>query len=417
MSTSAETDIHTFDFWSRPWKERDETFTALRRESPLRYSPPAESLLMPPDEDTEGFWSLFRHADQVRVSRDPRTFCSGEGVFMEDFPEIVREASLSFIVADAPRHTQLRGIVQKAFSARNVAKLYADASQVARELVAEIAPLGEGDFSKLFARQLPGRIFANFFALPPGDLRDEAMHCAEMMAAWADPEELGDQEPIELFGNAAMRLNEIALDLTEERRAKPGDDLLTWVVQAEFEGERLDDWEIGSFFSLLAAAANDTTRHSLAHALLAFERNPDQRALFLEDMEGRMDSTIDEILRWASPLMHMRRTATVDTEIAGQPIKAGEKIVLWYCSGNRDEDVFEDPFRFKITRTPNKHLSFGGGGPHFCLGSNLAKQTIRAALREIYTQMPDIQVGEPEFLVANFVHGIKRLPATWTPPA
>lgn len=417
MSTPLATDIHTFDFWARPWAERDEVFTALRNGTAIRYDPPAESLLMPPEDNDAGFWSVFRHADIVRISRDPKTFCSGEGVFMEDFPEIVREASLSFIVADAPRHTQLRGIVQRAFSARNVEKLYADASTVASELVAEIAPRGECDFSKDFARQLPGRLFANFFGIPPGDLRDEAMHCAEMMAAWSDPEELGDMEPIELFGNAAMRLNEIALELTEERRAQPGDDLLTWVVEAEFEGERLDDWEIGSFFSLLAAAANDTTRHSLSHAMLAFQQHPDQRALLLEDLEGRLPRTIEEILRWASPLMHMRRTATLDTEIAGQEIKAGDKVVLWYCSGNRDERAFDRPFTFDILRDTNKHLSFGGGGPHFCLGSNLAKQTIKAALLELYTQIPDIEVGEPEFLVANFVHGIKRLPATWTPPS
>jgi cytochrome P450 len=417
MSTPIATDIHTFDFWGRPWAERDETFRTLRAESPLRWSPPAESLLLPPDEDTAGFWSLFRHADIVKVSRDSKTFSSAEGVFMEDFPEIVREASLSFIVADAPRHTQLRGIVQRAFSARNVAKLEAESTRVAKELVDEMAPLGEGDVCDLLSRQLPGRIFASFFGVPPGDLRDEVMHNAEMMAAWSDPEELGDLEPIELFGNAAMRLNDIALELTEERRDKPGDDLLTWVIEAEFEGQRLEDWEIGSFFSLLAAAANDTTRHTVSHALLAFEQHPDQRALLLEDLPGRTGSTIDEVLRWASPLMHMRRTATEDTEIAGQEIKAGEKVVLWYCSGNRDEEVFEDPYDFRVLRTPNRHLGFGGGGPHFCLGSNLAKQTLRAALLEVYTRMPDITVGEPEFLIANFVHGIKRLPGRWTPAA
>jgi cytochrome P450 len=415
MSTPTATGLHTFAFWERPQAERDAVFTELRRETAIRHYPPAESLLLPPDENTEGFWSVFRHADIVKASRDPATFCSGEGIFMEDFPEVVRQASLSFIVTDAPRHTQLRGIVQRAFSARNVEKLYADATKVAKELVGELAPRGECDFSRDFARQLPGRLFANFFGVPPGDLRDEAMHCAEMMAAWSDPEELGDKEPIELFGDAAMRLNEIALELTEQRRAKPGDDLLTWVIEAELDGERLDDWEIGSFFSLLAAAANDTSRHSMAHAMLAFQRHPDQRALLLEDLHGRIDSTVDEVLRWATPLLHMRRTATRDTEIAGQEIKAGEKVVLWYCSGNRDETVFDDPFRFDILRSPNKHLSFGGGGPHYCLGSNLAKQTLRAALLELYTRMPDIEVGEPEFLVANFVHGIKRLPATWTP--
>lgn len=413
--TPIATDINTFDFWGRPWAERDEAFRVLRNESPIKRYPPAESLLVPPEMNTEGFWAVFRHEDIVRISRNAQVFSSAEGIFMEDFPEVVREGSLSFIVSDAPRHTQLRGIVQKAFSARNVRKLEEESSRVASALVEEMAPLGGGDVCDLLSRQLPGRIFANFFGVPPGDLRDEVMHCAEMMAAWSDPEELGDKEPIELFGDAAFRLNEIALELTEARRGKPRDDLLTWVIEAEFEGQRLEDWEIGSFFSLLAAAANDTTRHSVTHALLAFEQNPDQKALLLEDLHGRVDSTVEEVLRWATPLMHMRRTTTQDTEIAGQQVRGGEKVVLWYCSGNRDERVFEDPYSFRILREPNKHLGFGGGGPHFCLGSNLAKQTLRAALLEVYARMPDITVGEPEFLVANFVHGIKRLPATWTP--
>lgn len=417
MATAPPADIHTFDFWARPWAERNATFSRLRDEAPVQWSPPAESVLLPPTENTAGFWSVFRQEDIVKVSRNARVFSSAEGVFMEDFPKEVRDASLSFIVQDAPRHTQLRGIVVKAFSARNMAKLESEATVVATELMDEVGPLGEGDFGKLYARQLPGRLFANFFGVPAGELRDEVMHCAEMMASWSDPDELGGLAPIEAFGGAAMRLNQIAHQLTAERRDDLGDDLLSWVISAEFDGERLTDAEIGSFFSLLAAAANDTTRHTLSHGMLALQQNPDQRALLMEDLEGRLDSTVDEIMRYATPLIHMRRTATEDTEIAGQPIAKGDKVVIWYTSGNRDGRVFDAPDEFRILRSPNKHLGFGGGGPHFCLGSNLAKATLRAALLQIHTRIPDITFGESEFLVANFVHGIKSLPATWTPTA
>lgn len=418
MSTAPlDTDIHTFAFWGRPWADRDETFRHLRATAPIMWCPPAESLLLPPDENTAGFWSVFRHADIRTISRNPKVFSSYEGIFMEDFPEVVSQGALSFIVLDAPRHTQLRSIVQVAFSPRHIARIESDIRDIARTLVDHMVTVDGGDICALLSKPLPGKIFASFFGVPDGALADEVIQNAEHMAAWSDPEELGDLEPIELFGNAAFRLNDIALELTAVRREQPGDDLLTWVIQAEHEGQQLEDWEIGSFFSLLAAAANDTTRHTISHALLAFEQHPEQKAYLLEDLEGRIDNAVEEVLRWATPLMHMRRTALVDTEIAGQEIKAGDKVVMWYCSGNRDEEVFERPYEFDITREPNRHLSFGGGGIHFCLGSNLAKQTIRAALLEIYGRLPDISVGEPEFLVANFVHGIKRLPGSWTPTA
>lgn len=416
-STPVKTDINTFDFWARPWAERDEAFRQLRETEPVKWFPPAESLLVPPELNQKGFWSVFRHADIQKVSRNPEVFISGEGVFMEDFPPEVREASLSFIVTDAPRHTQLRGIVQVAFSPRHIRQLESEIRGVARDLVDTMVKLDGGEVCELLAGKLPGVLFASFFGIPPGDLRDEVMHYSDHMGAWSDPETLGDLQPIELFGNAATRLAQIAIELTAERRANPGDDLLSWVIQAEFEGKKLTDLEIGSFFALLAAAAHDTTRQSIAHALWAFEQNEDQKELLLEDLEGRVDLAIEEVLRWATPLMHMRRTAATDTEIAGQPIAAGDKVVIWYTSGNRDEEVFEDPFEFRILRDPNRHLSFGGGGPHFCIGNSLARHTLRAALLEVYGRLPDIKVSEPEYLLANFVHGIKRLNATWTPSA
>lgn len=186
-------------------------------------------------------------------------------------------------------------------------------------------------------------------------------------------------------------------------------------IEAEFEGERMTDDEIGAFFVLLAVAANDTTRHASAGAIHAFTRFPEQRELLMADIGGRADGAVEEIVRWVSPLIHMRRTALADIEVRGQQIRAGEKVVLWYCSGNRDEEHWGNPFAFDILRSPNRHQGFGGGGPHYCLGAALARTMLRAVLHEVYTRIPNIQAPEPDFLVANFINGINALPAEWTP--
>jgi cytochrome P450 len=192
--------------------------------------------------------------------------------------------------------------------------------------------------------------------------------------------------------------------------------MVSWLVQAEIDGRQLEDYEISSFFVMLSGAANDTTGHAIAHSLLELQRNPEQKAWLLEDFEGRIDTAVDELLRWRSPLVHFRRTATEDYELGGRTIKAGDKVVLWYDSGNHDADVFSDPDRLDLSRKPNRHLSFGGGGVHYCLGQALGKALLRAALREVYTQLPDILIGEPEEGLSNLFNHMNKLPATWTPP-
>jgi cytochrome P450 len=233
--------------------------------------------------------------------------------------------------------------------------------------------------------------------------------------SWPDEETVGEAGPAAFMGEIIGTLSRTALELAQERREQPGDDLMTWLVQAEWEGETLTDEEIRNFFVLLPIAANDTTRHSSAQAIYAFSRYPAQRALLTEDLQGRVDGAVEEVLRWATPLMHMRRNLTQDTVVRGREMKAGDKVVLWYRSGNQDEEVFEDPRTLNILRKRNQHLAFGGGGPHYCLGNALARHMLRSLLVEIYSRIPDIDAPEPEFLAGNFVNGIKRLPATWTP--
>ena len=396
-------------------EERDEAFATLRRENPVPWSRPAESDLLPPELNTKGFWSLTKMKDIREASRHPEVFSSAQGITMEDFAPEAVEIAQSFIAMDAPRHTQLRGITTEAFKPKNVRRLESWIRGHAHDLVGEMAHLGEGDFVQLVSVKLPGRIFGSFFGLPEGELRDKAVMAAQRLVGWTDPEVRGDKTELELFMGAVMDLHEVAAELIPQRRANPGDDLLTWMVQAEFDGKKMTDDELRAFFVLMGVASNDTTRHASAHAIAALSKFPDQRALLAEDVPGRIDTAVEEVLRWGSPLLHMRRTATQDITVRDSEIKAGDKVVLWYYSGNRDEDVFEDPHTLNILRNPNPHIAFGGGGPHFCLGAALARTMLRALLTEVYTRIPDISAPEPNFALANFINGINSLPATWTP--
>ncbi|XTP34717.1 cytochrome P450 [Mycobacterium sp. TJFP1] len=415
VPTHRDIDLSDRNFWARPHEERDAAFAVLRRENPVPWSRPADSDLLPPEQNLKGFWSLTKHEDIRYASRHPEIFSSAEGITVEDFPVEIRMMSQSFIAMDAPRHTQLRGITLDAFKPRNMLRLQDWIQGHARDLISEISHLGEGDFVDLVSVKLPGRIFGSFFGLPPGELHEKTINAAQRTLGWTDPEVRGDLTAVELFVGAVMDLHETVTTLLPERRANPGDDLLLWMVQAEFDGEKMTDDELKAFFTLLAVAANDTTRHASAHAILAFSQFPDQRDLLVADVEGRVDTAVEEVLRWASPLVHMRRTAVQDVTLRGSEIKAGDKVVLWYSSANRDEDIFEDPFKFDIARNPNPHIAFGGGGPHFCLGAALARTMLRSLLTEVYTRIPDISAPEPRYQVANFINGINSLPATWTP--
>ena len=418
-SAPSHLDISGFEFWRNlTFDQREATFAELRRTAPISWHRPLESHLLEPDDAQPGFWGVNTHDLIQKISRNTSSFSSAKGIFMEDFPDVVTQGSLSFIVTDPPRHKELRGIVWSAFTPGNIKKLEDDIRRQTREVVDEIAPLGEADLAVTLCKQLPGRLFANLFGVPPGDLREEVMHCAESMASWSDEEMRGGKEAIELYGDAAFRLNDIALELVAERRDKPQDDLLTWVCQAQTEDGTLEDWEVGSFFSLLSAAANDTTRHTIAHTLWNFERFPDQKQLWMERMDDPAagEALAEEAVRYATPLLHFRRTCTEDIEIGGVQMRAGDKVALWYCSGNRDENVWDEPMKFDIARDPNRHVGFGGGGPHYCMGAALARLTLRSIFREIYSRLPDIRiVAEPRFLDANVVHGIKELRAEWTP--
>jgi len=418
VNTRPATDISTFAFWERPEAERFETFRWLREHDPVSWHPPAESLLLPPELNTEGFWAVTRAEHVEEVSRNADVFSSARGVFMEDMPEVVIAASLSFLAMDGDEHRQLRNIVRKAFSPKRIRTMEDWIRGHARDMVAELAPLGGGDLCKLLTKELPGRIYATYIGAEDDDLRREIVTLADRLVSWNDPEYTVAMSPLEVFTLAAERLADIALELAGERRAKPGDDMVSWLVQAEVDGRAMEDWEISSFFVMLSGAANDTTANLTASSLVTLDQHPDQKQWLLEDFEGRIDNAIEELLRFNPPLMHFRRTATRDYTLGGQEIRAGEKVVIWYQSACQDEALFPEPEKLDLAR-PNAaaHVAFGGGGPHFCLGAELGRQLAKCTLREVYGQLPDFHLTDVEYKFSNFISGIRRARAVWTPPA
>ncbi|WP_205697462.1 cytochrome P450 [Conexibacter sp. SYSU D00693] len=412
-------EINTLDFWSQPAEVRDETFAQLRRDKPLsRHLPFEDPLEM--DEmfrDDRPFWAVVRHEDVRTISRDPRTFCSGKGVLFGDAPPEMLEASLSFLATDAPRHTKLRGLVSSAFTPRQIARIEDGIRVAAREIVEEAATTGGGDFVSLIAKRLPLRTISDMIGVPEAD-RERVMQAADTLVTAIDPEVLAGRSPLEVLGTALWTLTEFATGLAAERERSPQDDLMTALVQAEVDGEKLTHAEIAAFFVLLSVAGNDTSRHTTSHAMRALTVFGDQKRKLIEDPEGRMPTAVEEFVRWATPVQAFRRTTTRDVELHGHLIPEGEKVVLFYHSANRDETVFEDPWTFDVQRAPNRHAGFGGGGPHYCLGASLARTQLNAIFTEMLRQIPDIEAGEPElFRSGAFIHAVKRMDCSFTPRA
>jgi cytochrome P450 len=404
-----EADLGSYDFWGRPAAERDEYFAALREHAPLSRHEPPEDLLGMPDQDRAPYWAIVRFEDIRRISRDPATFCSSQGVQFSDAPPELLEASQSFLAMDAPRHSKLRGLVSAAFTPRQVARIEDGIRVSARRIVQEAAPTGGGDFVELIAKRLPQETISEMLGVPAAD-RAQVTEWADLLVAASDPEFFGERSPLEVLGGALFSLTGYIAELAEHRRERPSDDLLTALVQSEVDDERLTTAEISAFIVLLSVAGNDTSRHTTSHAMRALTLHPAQRRLLLENPDARLADAVEEFVRWATPVLTFRRTTTRAVQLHDRTLPAGEKVVLFYHSGNRDQRAIEDPWRFDVTRSPNRHLGFGGGGPHYCLGASLARTQLRAIFSELLAQIPDLEAGEPEVLRSAFIHGVKRMP-------
>ena len=405
-------DLSSRSFWSTTAADRERSFAVLRAERPVSWHPPVEDAMLK-DPDDPGYWALTRRNDIVAVSRNNEVFRSGRGVMFENFPEELLEASQSFLAMDPPRHTFLRKLVSAAFTPRQVRRIEDSIKANAKAIVGELRAAGSGvDFVEHCAKQLPIRTLSDMVGIPDSD-RERVAEAADAMVSSGDPDYLNGRHPMEVLFEAQMYVHQVALALAAERRENPGDDLFSSLVNAEVDGDRLADADVAAFFVLLSVAANDTTRQTTSHAMKALTDFPDQRAWLLEDFDNRIGTAVEEFIRWASPVMTFRRTAATDFEVGGQLIQAGEKVVMFYPSGNWDTEVFDHPERLDLSRSPNPHVSFGGGGVHFCLGAHVARAQLRAIFGELLRQLPDIQAGDPVYVPGNFIHGIRSLPVTF----
>ena len=379
-----------------------EWFTHLRNNAPVYHHP---------EPDGPGFWVITKHADVVAVGRDGATYSSdqkrGGVVMLEGRPEDYQFESGGnlMLTMDAPEHTRYRKLVNRGFTPRQMRMLEPHIRELTNRILDDVIESGECDFVVDVAAELPLQVIAEMIGVPQED-RHKLFEWSNRMIGSEDPEYTVSAEEVQ---TAQIEMFMYANALAQERRANPRDDIVTELLNAEVDGDTLSEMDFNLFFLLLAVAGNETTRNSISHGIRAFCEYPDQYQKLVADPSLSRSAT-EEVVRWASPVMYFRRNVTRDTELRGQQFKAGDKVSIWYISANRDEDVFDDPFAFDIARDPNEHVGFGGGGPHHCLGANLARMEIYVLLEEMARRIPTIElIDDPAPLRSNFIAGIKHM--------
>jgi cytochrome P450 len=402
------------EFWKGSRQHRESVFATLRREAPVKFFPEIPLANFPVGP---GYWALTKHDDIWHVSRNPELFCSGKGSNIADLTVELNEFFGSMISMDDPKHVRLRTIVSKGFTPKEITRIEEYVKNKAKSIVdkvlAKYGPNEEFDFVDNIAAPFPLQIICEMMGIPESDER-QILDWTNVILGAGDPDFGGT---IENLINVALEMFAYAQALGEARLANPTDDLTSVMMHSIVDGDRMSSQEFGSFFILLVVAGNETTRNAISHGMLQLTEHPDQRAAWYGDFESKTKGAVEEIVRWASPVIHFRRTATRDTEIRGVKIKEGEKVVMWYNSGNRDEEIYENPHQFNIARTlAPAQVGFGAGGPHFCLGANLARREIAVMFDEIRRRLPNLVVtGEPAYLQSNFINGIKRMPCRINP--
>jgi cytochrome P450 len=407
-------DLSDRDFWVRPPAERHAVFDALRRERPFAFFAEPEVPMLEPGP---GYVAITRYADLEAISSQPAVFCSGQGaVSIQDIPTDLNEFYGSMISMDDPRHAKIRRLVSKTFTPKMLERVLDSVRAIVADVLGaarRTAEAGDGSIDVVsdIAAPIPLRVICDMMGVPEAD-RAMVLAQSNIILSGGDPELVENQDdPLTAFLTAGMELAALMERLAAERLADPRDDLTTALVTTEVDGEKLSHQEIASFFILLLVAGNETTRNAISQGVLALSEHPDQRARWMAD--PTLDRTaVEEIVRWASPVTWMRRTATQDAEVHGHRFTTGDKVQLFNGAANRDPEVFADPQRFDLTRDPNPHVGFGSKGPHFCLGAHLARREITVTFRMLFDLLPDLEVsGEPDRLRSSFVNGIKRLPA------
>jgi cholest-4-en-3-one 26-monooxygenase len=408
VGITSPADLSAIDLLEDAWARGvpHEAMERLRREDPVHWHP---------EPDGPGFWAVMRHADVRTVSRDPATYSSELGSTFIDTQtdEALAQLRLTILNMDPPKHNRYRRLVSRGFTPRVVSQLVEAIERRAARIVDDLAGGGEVDFVEEIAGKLPLEMICEMIGIPEADW-PRMFELSNLLVGGQDLEYRADPGAGEV---AAAEIYAYCDAVAADRRATPRDDIMSILVHAELDGERLDDLELNLFFVTLVVAGNETTRNLINHSMLALLEHPDQ-AQRLRDDPSLWPIAVDELLRWGTSIQNFRRTATRDTELRGVPIAAGDKVVMYYMSANRDEEVFADPYRFDVGRTPNDHVTFGGGGVHHCLGANLARAEIGAIMRQVVERLPDLELaGEPVRLRSDFVNGIKHMPVRFGPAA
>ena len=408
--------IGTPDFWNRSLSERMADFAGLRKQSAF-IPEDIESTVF---GDSTRFYSVIRHAELTEISRKPHLFCSGQGsTSIQDLPTEATEYFGSFIAMDDPRHARQRLVVGSAFTPRRLATLVDSVEEICAELIDQMCEQGEVDLVQALSAPFPLLVICDMMGIPRSEF-GTVLEASNVILGAGDPEVLKGRDPFGALLEAGATLTGLVTELAAERRKNPTDDLTSALVHAEVDGQRLAPEELGPFFILLAVAGNDTTRTATSMGMHILGENPDQRRIWQDDPEHVTASAVDEIVRYASPVVFMRRTATEPVTISDQLFDEGSKFILFYGAANRDPRVFENPEHFDVRRNPNPHVGFGGPGPHFCLGAHLARRELGIAFRQLFERLPDIEpIAQPEYLIPSFgvplVSGVKHLKVSFTP--
>jgi cytochrome P450 len=405
-------------FWHQPLETRMEQMREIREIAP--FVPITVQNDMLGAEET--FHVATRHADVGEISKSPGDFCSSRGATsVFDLPTEMLEFFTGFINMDNPRHAHQRRIVAHTFTPTELRGVLESVEQLCGEVLDSFCEQGEVDLVKVLSEPFPLMVICDMMGIPRSEV-GTVLEATNIILSGGDPEYMPeDADPIETLIGAGLLLTNLMTELVDFRRENPTADLTSKLANSTSEDGVLTPAEISSFFILLATAGNDTTRNAISHGMSLLSKNPDQRQIWQADVDGVSATAVDEIVRMASPVTFMRRTATGDVEISGHQFTDGDKVVMMYGAANRDPRVFENPEQFDVRRDPNPHVGFGGPGPHFCLGAHLARREVDIVFRQLFERLPDIEVSGEEVPLQSvglpLVAGVKHLPVTFTPSA